>query len=169
MPILQAVEDFSDLHTRAWVQLAAEEGKQQPFAWALKRAEGMKNEQVRFERSACSFISPASELRLHPLKATCRCWDCSCIRSCEWAVSGQSNFAVADASCTPCSRNRLFDLQVVQEVLLWSRTPMEVRRLCARKDELFRDLRGDAKSAMPPGTGALLQLLQKHNVSADLP
>ena len=45
---LQAVEDFSDLHTRAWVQLAAEEGKPQPFAWALRRAEGMKNEQVLF-------------------------------------------------------------------------------------------------------------------------
>lgn len=49
----QAVEDFSDLHTRAWVQLAAEEGKPQPFAWALKRAEGMKNEQVRGVLRCC--------------------------------------------------------------------------------------------------------------------
>ena len=43
---MQAVEDFSDLHTRAWQQLAKEEGKPQPFQWALRRAEGMKNEQV---------------------------------------------------------------------------------------------------------------------------
>jgi HAD superfamily hydrolase (TIGR01509 family) len=97
-----AVEDFSDLHTRAWVQLAAEEGKPQPFAWALRRAEGMKNEQV------------------------------------------------------------------VQEVLLWSRAPMEVRRLCARKEEVFRELRGDAAPAMPPGTDPLLRLLEKHNVPVAL-
>jgi hypothetical protein len=54
--------------------------------------------------------------------------------------------------------------QVVQEVLLWSRAPMEVRRLCARKEELFRELRGEALPAMPPGTDPLLQLLDKHNV-----
>ncbi len=54
--------------------------------------------------------------------------------------------------------------QVVQEVLLWSRAPMEVRRLCARKEELFRKLRGDAAPVMPPGTLALLDLLAKHNV-----
>jgi hypothetical protein len=59
----------------------------------------------------------------------------------------------------------LFYPQVVQEVLLWSRAPMEVRRLCARKEELFRELRGDAAPAMPPGTEGLLQLLDKHNVS----
>jgi HAD superfamily hydrolase (TIGR01509 family) len=97
-----AVEDFSDLHTRAWQQLAVEEGKPQPFAWAMRRAEGMKNEQV------------------------------------------------------------------VQEVLLWSRAPMEVRRLCARKEEVFRELRGDATPAMPPGTLALLDLLAKHNVPVAL-
>lgn len=59
----------------------------------------------------------------------------------------------------------LFLLQVVQEVLLWSRAPMEVRRLCARKEELFRELQGDAAPAMPPGTNSLLQLLAKHDVS----
>ena len=57
-------------------------------------------------------------------------------------------------------------VQVVQEVLLWSRAPMEVRRLCARKEELFRELRGDAAPAMPPGTDPLLRLLEKHNVRA---
>lgn len=41
---------------------------------------------------------------------------------------------------------------------------MEVRRLCARKEELFRELRGDAAPAMPPGTDPLLRLLEKHNV-----
>jgi hypothetical protein len=56
--------------------------------------------------------------------------------------------------------------QVVQEVLLWSRAPMEVRRLCARKEEVFRELRGDAAPAMPPGTDPLLRLLEKHNVRA---
>lgn len=45
-PPEQAVDDCSDLHTKAWQQLAQEEGKPQPLHWALKRAEGMKNEQV---------------------------------------------------------------------------------------------------------------------------
>ena len=40
------VEDTSDLHTKAWLQLADEEGKSRPLQFALKRAEGMKNEQV---------------------------------------------------------------------------------------------------------------------------
>lgn len=40
------VEDTSDLHSKAWQMLGEEEGKPRPFNWALKRAEGMKNEQV---------------------------------------------------------------------------------------------------------------------------
>ena len=40
------VEDTSDLHTKAWMQLADAEGKPRPLQFALKRAEGMKNEQV---------------------------------------------------------------------------------------------------------------------------
>ena len=40
------VEDTSELHSRAWQMLGEEEGKPRPFAWALKRAEGMKSEQV---------------------------------------------------------------------------------------------------------------------------
>ena len=40
------VEDTSDLHSKAWQMLGQEEGKPRPFNWALKRAEGMKSEQV---------------------------------------------------------------------------------------------------------------------------
>ena len=40
------VEDTSDLHSKAWEMLGDEEGKSRPFNWALKRAEGMKSEQV---------------------------------------------------------------------------------------------------------------------------
>ena len=40
------VEDTSDLHTKAWMQLADAEGKSRPLQFALQRAEGMKNEQV---------------------------------------------------------------------------------------------------------------------------
>ncbi|KAK9819089.1 hypothetical protein WJX81_002466 [Elliptochloris bilobata] len=38
--------DTSDLHSKAWLQLAAEEGKARPLQWALQRAQGMKDEQV---------------------------------------------------------------------------------------------------------------------------
>ena len=45
------VEDTSDLHSRAWVQLAKDEGKGRPLQFALKRAEGMKNDQVLYSLS----------------------------------------------------------------------------------------------------------------------
>ena len=54
--------------------------------------------------------------------------------------------------------------QVIQEVFCWTRLPMEVRRLAARKEDLFRELLGDTVPAMPPGAAHLLALLQKHNV-----
>lgn len=92
------VEDFGDLHQRAWQALAAEEGKPMPPGWMLRRAEGMKNEQV------------------------------------------------------------------IQEVFCWTRLPMEVRRLAARKEDLFREALGGAPPATPPGALLLLDLLQKHNV-----
>ena len=41
------VEETSEIHHRAWLQLADEEGKPAPMQWALKRADGMKAEQVR--------------------------------------------------------------------------------------------------------------------------
>lgn len=41
------VEDTSQVEARAWLQLAAEEGKPAPLQFALKRALGMKAEQVR--------------------------------------------------------------------------------------------------------------------------
>lgn len=40
------VEDAHDNHTRAWLELMEKEGRAKPMQWALKRAEGMKNEQV---------------------------------------------------------------------------------------------------------------------------
>ena len=44
------VADTADLHVRAWQQLAQEEGKPTPLHWALKKAEGMKTEQVHISR-----------------------------------------------------------------------------------------------------------------------
>lgn len=41
------VEDTSELHSKAWEALSKEEGKSRPLHWALKRAEGMKSEQVK--------------------------------------------------------------------------------------------------------------------------
>lgn len=40
------VEDASDDHKRAWLELVEREGRARPPVWALKRAEGMKAEQV---------------------------------------------------------------------------------------------------------------------------
>ena len=54
--------------------------------------------------------------------------------------------------------------QVIQEVFCWTRLPMEVRRLAARKEDLFRELLGDTVPPVPPGAGALLQLLVKNKV-----
>lgn len=51
------VEETTELHREAWRQLAEEEGKSVPLQWALKRADGMKAEQVR-----CSGWSDPSEL-----------------------------------------------------------------------------------------------------------
>lgn len=41
------VEDTSDLQRKAWLQVAEEEGKPPPPQFALSRADGMKNDQVR--------------------------------------------------------------------------------------------------------------------------
>ena len=46
----------------------------------------------------------------------------------------------------------------------WTRLPMEVRRLAARKEDLFRGLLGDTKPAVPPGASSLLELLEKNKV-----
>ena len=50
------VEDTSDLHSKAWEMLGEEEGKPRPFQWALKRAEGMKSEQVISRLTHCVCI-----------------------------------------------------------------------------------------------------------------
>lgn len=49
--------------------------------------------------------------------------------------------------------------------MLLSRAPMEVRRLCARKEELFRALRGDCPPATPLGFANLLAMLAKNDVA----
>lgn len=38
--------EYGDVSTRAWQQLSEEEGKSMPPMWALRKADGMKNEQV---------------------------------------------------------------------------------------------------------------------------
>ena len=63
---------------------------------------------------------------------------------------------IGAASCT---------LQVIQEVLCWSRNPMEVRRLCARKEEIYAKLIGNHKPPVVPGVPTFLETLVKHNVS----
>ena len=40
------VEDTSDLQRKAWLRTAEEEGRSAPPQFALRRAEGMKNDQV---------------------------------------------------------------------------------------------------------------------------
>lgn len=41
---------------------------------------------------------------------------------------------------------------------------MEVRRLAARKEDLYRELRGDSMPVIPAGTLELFEILVKHNV-----
>lgn len=66
-------------------------------------------------------------------------------------------------------KQTIYDLQVIQEVLCWSRNPMEVRRLCARKEEIYAKLIGNHKPPVVPGVPMFLETLVKHNVSACLP
>lgn len=54
--------------------------------------------------------------------------------------------------------------QVVQEVFCWSRAPLEVRRLCVRKEELYAALAGNHKPPVVPGVPLFLETLVKHNV-----
>ena len=55
-------------------------------------------------------------------------------------------------------------LQVVQEVFCWSRNPVEVRRLCGRKQELYAGLLGNHYPPVVPGVPLFLDTLVKHNV-----
>lgn len=48
--------EYGDVSDRAWLQLAQEEGKPPPPIWALRKAEGMKNEQVNFLSFALLYI-----------------------------------------------------------------------------------------------------------------
>lgn len=49
--------EYGDVATRTWQQLAQEEGKPSPPIWALKKAEGMKNEQVRELTGCCGGLT----------------------------------------------------------------------------------------------------------------
>ena len=53
-------------------------------------------------------------------------------------------------------------VQTVQEVFCWSRNPMEVRRLTARKEEIYRQLLGDRTPLVPSGVRHLIDVLGKH-------
>ena len=55
-------------------------------------------------------------------------------------------------------------MQVVQEVFCWSRNPMEVRRLCGCKEELYSKLIGNHHPPVVPGVPLFLDTLVKHNV-----
>ena len=63
----------------------------------------------------------------------------------------------------------MYVLQVIQEVMCWSRNPMEVRRLCARKEEIYAKLIGNHKPPVVPGVPMFLETLVKHNVSNSIP
>ena len=51
------VEATSDLQRKAWLKVAELEGKNPPPMWQLNRAEGMKNNQVRFLHPPCELIT----------------------------------------------------------------------------------------------------------------
>ena len=55
-------------------------------------------------------------------------------------------------------------LQVIQEVFCWTRNPMEVRRLAARKEEIYRELLGDRMPLVPSGLQKLMDTLNTHTV-----
>eukprot|EP00891_Asterochloris_glomerata_P007008 jgi/Astpho2/7008/Aster-01862 len=54
--------------------------------------------------------------------------------------------------------------QVIQEVFCWTRNPMEVRRLAARKEEIYRELLGDRMPLVPSGLQKLMDTLNTHTV-----
>jgi len=55
--------EYGDVAARSWQQLAKEEGKPAPPVWALKRAEGMKNEQI-IQEVFCWTRNPVEARRL---------------------------------------------------------------------------------------------------------
>lgn len=57
------VEDAHENHMKAWLELFAREGRERPPQWALKRAEGMKDEQVISE-VLCLSRNPVEVRRL---------------------------------------------------------------------------------------------------------
>ncbi|KAL4538976.1 hypothetical protein Ndes2526B_g02753 [Nannochloris sp. 'desiccata'] len=59
--------EYGDVATRSWQQLADEEGKPAPPIWALKKAEGMKNEQI-IQEVFCWTRNPVEARRLNVRK-----------------------------------------------------------------------------------------------------
>eukprot|EP00850_Spirogloea_muscicola_P002348 SM000009S23477 [mRNA] locus=s9:232752:234752:+ [translate_table: standard] len=91
------VEEDSEIERRAWAALAEEEGRPQPMAFVLRKAEGMKNEQA------------------------------------------------------------------IQEVLCWSRDFLAVRRLAARKEELYEAMQGGCYR-LRPGARDFVETLRKYKL-----
>lgn len=58
--------------------------------------------------------------------------------------------------------------QAIQEVLCWSRNPVEVRRMAARHETVYQELLGDRKPVVMAGVHKLLDTLHKHNVPVAL-
>ncbi len=145
--------DTSDLHSKAWLQLAVEEGKARPLQWALRRAEGMKDEQVRSSPRWCAYVVSVG---VFPLlgRAPVLQHDCAAALEPDFHVS------------IPLSVVTTLHPQVVQEVFCWSRNPAEVRHLAARKEELYRALLGEHSPPVAPGVKLLLETLTKHQVRA---
>jgi len=133
------VEDTSDLHSKAWEMLGEEEAKPRPLHWALKRAEGMKSEQVLLFK-----IVPFQAIRRMRHRSCLHCFVGEVVSK-SWLMS------------VPM-------LQAIQEVFCWSRNPMEVRRLTARKEEIYRQLLGDRTPLIPSGVRHLIEVLGKHQV-----
>ena len=160
---------------RSWQALAAEEGKSPPPLWALKKARGMKNEQVWFAlahtvlwgrcRGAVE-VSQGSE------------------REDGVGAPGQHHrkplpgFAAAAAApllppfllalhLLPCSPLCL--PQVVTEVFNWTRNPVEARRLAQRREAILGELLGRRKPMVPPGVEQLMDILQVRGRSTRLP
>ena len=134
--------EYGDVSPRSWLQLAEEEGKSAPPVWALRKAEGMKNEQVRFFLDNKEFRSFS-----------------------QWSA-----FLLIDdyIKLIISHRPTLFFFffffilpiqQIIQEVFCWTRNPTEVRRLTTRKEEILATLLGDRRPMIATGVPALLDTL----------
>lgn len=56
-------------------------------------------------------------------------------------------------------------LQVIKEVFFWTREPMEVRRIAARKEEILTEILGDMQPLLVPDIPAFMDGLSSNKVS----